>query len=139
MLLKYVCFLARKTHVVKRFWQEPASKFSEKDEPYQGLREWASCLPMMMLKTSFLLKVLNAKPLLALRLLVWFRDEHLPILLGGATELGIVYINRIRGAKEVRNLKNHRGDTHEHFRRQRRGVCWGDELKVVARFCFNRG
>ena len=134
MLLKYVCFLARKTHVVKRFWQEPASKFSENDEPYQGLREWASCLPMMMLKASFLLKVLNPKPLLALRLLVWFQDEHLPIFLGGAKELGIV-----RGAKEVRNLKNHRGDTHGHFRHQSRGVCWGDELKVVARFCFNRG
>ena len=29
----------------------------------------------------------------------------LPILLGGAKELGIVYINRIRGAKERRNLQ----------------------------------
>ena len=34
---------------------------------------------------------------------------HLPILLGGAKELGIVYINIIRGAKEPRNLQNHRG------------------------------
>ena len=33
----------------------------------------------------------------------------LPILLGGAKELGIVYINIIRGAKEPRNLQNHRG------------------------------
>ena len=29
---------------------------------------------------------------------------------GGAKELGIVYINIIRGAKEPRNLQNHRGD-----------------------------
>ena len=33
----------------------------------------------------------------------------LPISLGGAEELGIVYINTIRGAKEPRNLQNHRG------------------------------
>ena len=33
----------------------------------------------------------------------------LPIPLGGAKELGIVYINIIRGAKEPRNLQNHRG------------------------------
>ena len=37
--------------------------------------------------------------------------EHLPILWGGAKELGIVYMNIIRGAKEPRNLQNHRGDT----------------------------
>ena len=36
--------------------------------------------------------------------------QYLPILLGGAKELGIVYINIIRGAKEPRNLQNHRGD-----------------------------
>ena len=35
---------------------------------------------------------------------------YLPILLGGPKELGIVYINIIRGAKEPRNLQNHRGD-----------------------------
>ena len=29
--------------------------------------------------------------------------------MGGAKELGIVYINIIRGAKEPRNLQNHRG------------------------------
>ena len=33
-----------------------------------------------------------------------------PIFLGGAKEVGIVYINIIRGAKEPRNLQNHRGD-----------------------------
>ena len=32
----------------------------------------------------------------------------LPILLGGVKGLGIVYINIIRGAKEPRNLQNHR-------------------------------
>ena len=36
-------------------------------------------------------------------------DAYPPILLGGAQELGIVYINIIRGAKEPRNLQNHRG------------------------------
>ena len=30
--------------------------------------------------------------------------------MGGAQELGIVYINIIRGAKEPRNLQNHRGE-----------------------------
>ena len=35
--------------------------------------------------------------------------DYLPIHLGGAKELGIVYINIIRGAKEPRNLQNHRG------------------------------
>ena len=35
---------------------------------------------------------------------------QLPIPFGGAKELGIVYINIIRGAKEPRNLQNHRGD-----------------------------
>ena len=34
----------------------------------------------------------------------------IPILLGAAKELGIIYINRLRGAKEPRNLQNHRGD-----------------------------
>ena len=29
--------------------------------------------------------------------------------MGGAKELGMVYINIIRGAKEPRNLQNHRG------------------------------
>ena len=33
----------------------------------------------------------------------------LPLLFGGAKELGIVYINIIKGAKEPRNLHNHRG------------------------------
>ena len=33
----------------------------------------------------------------------------LPILFGGAKELGIVHISIIRGAKEPRNLQNHRG------------------------------
>ena len=33
----------------------------------------------------------------------------LPILLGGAKEVGIVYINIIRGAREPRNLQNHSG------------------------------
>ena len=37
--------------------------------------------------------------------------DYLPILLGGAKELGIVYINIIRGAKEPRNVQNHRGAT----------------------------
>ena len=37
----------------------------------------------------------------------------LPILLGGAKELGIVHINRVKGAKEPRNLQNHRGDYNE--------------------------
>ena len=31
------------------------------------------------------------------------------LILGGAKELGIVYINIIGGAKEPRNLQNHRG------------------------------
>ena len=34
---------------------------------------------------------------------------QLPILLGGAKELGMVYVNIIRGAKEPRNIQNHRG------------------------------
>ena len=34
---------------------------------------------------------------------------ELPILLGGAKKLGIVYLSLIRGAKEPRNLQNHRG------------------------------
>ena len=38
---------------------------------------------------------------------------ELPIHLGGAKELGIVYINIIRGAKEPRNLQNHRGVKNE--------------------------
>ena len=38
---------------------------------------------------------------------------YLPIPFGGAKELGIVYINIIRGAKEPRNLQNHRGDIVE--------------------------
>ena len=38
--------------------------------------------------------------------------DYLPILLRGAKELGIVYINIIRGAKEPRNLPNHRGVMH---------------------------
>ena len=36
-------------------------------------------------------------------------EQLLPILLGGAKELGIVYINIIRGAEELRNLQSHRG------------------------------
>ena len=36
-------------------------------------------------------------------------QSFLPILLGGAKDLGIVYINIIRGAKEPRNPQNHRG------------------------------
>ena len=35
-----------------------------------------------------------------------FRELLLPILLGGAKELGIVHISIIRGAKEPRNLQN---------------------------------
>ena len=34
--------------------------------------------------------------------------QQLPILLGRAKELGIVYINIIRGAKEPRNLQQGR-------------------------------
>ena len=36
-------------------------------------------------------------------------ESYLPILFGGAKELGIVHISIIRGAKEPRNLQNHRG------------------------------
>ena len=35
--------------------------------------------------------------------------DYLPMLLGGAKELEIVHINIKRGAKEPRNLQNHRG------------------------------
>ena len=41
-------------------------------------------------------------------------QPKLPILLGGAKELGIVYMNIIRGAKEPRNLQNHRGEKTLH-------------------------
>ena len=41
--------------------------------------------------------------------------DKLPILLGGAKELGIVYINIIRGAKEPRNLQNQRGVREFHL------------------------
>ena len=38
---------------------------------------------------------------------------YLLTLLGGAKELGIVYINIIRGAKEPRNLQNHTRVKHQ--------------------------
>ena len=55
-----------------------------------------------------------------LRFTVRFRMEgfvlhYLPIVLGGAKELGIVYINIIRGAKEPGNLQNHRGVIEQRF------------------------
>ena len=41
--------------------------------------------------------------------LVVHMPDSLSIVLGGAEELGMVYINILRGAKEPRNLQNHRG------------------------------
>ena len=43
------------------------------------------------------------------RLMNGVSKTRLPILLWGAKELEIVHINIIRGAKEPRNLQNHRG------------------------------